>query len=158
MIRGGRIHPRDSRQDTQADRPRPTQSHSILDVWAYVPPSSRTEIDPGRRPGADFTQPQSPGGGNPSRHPVATIQGERLSACLSGSAIGIRHRQHDPASFASTQDQPRIERTSEGSMPLRVVILGANGFIGSALTAAILRTRDWEVYGIDLSNHKLGEL
>ena len=43
-------------------------------------------------------------------------------------------------------------------MPLRVVILGANGFIGSALTAAILRTRDWEVYGIDLSNHKLGEL
>jgi len=43
-------------------------------------------------------------------------------------------------------------------MPLRVVILGANGFIGSALTAAILRARDWEVYGIDLSNHKLGEL
>ena len=43
-------------------------------------------------------------------------------------------------------------------MPLRIVLLGANGFIGSALTAAILRTRDWEVYGIDLSNHKLGEL
>jgi nucleoside-diphosphate-sugar epimerase len=40
----------------------------------------------------------------------------------------------------------------------RVVILGANGFIGSALTAAILRTRDWEVYGIDLSDHKLGNL
>src|SRR6476661_5237772 len=43
-------------------------------------------------------------------------------------------------------------------MAYRVVILGANGFIGSALTAAILRTRDWEVYGMDLSNHKLGEL
>jgi len=43
-------------------------------------------------------------------------------------------------------------------MALRVVILGANGFIGSALTAAILRTRDWEVYGIDLSDHKLGDL
>jgi nucleoside-diphosphate-sugar epimerase len=40
----------------------------------------------------------------------------------------------------------------------RIVILGANGFIGSALTAAILRTRDWEVYGIDLSDHKLGNL
>src|SRR6185503_19197903 len=40
----------------------------------------------------------------------------------------------------------------------RVVILGANGFIGSALTTAILRTRDWEVYGIDLSDHKLGDL
>jgi nucleoside-diphosphate-sugar epimerase len=43
-------------------------------------------------------------------------------------------------------------------MTRRVVILGANGFIGSALTAAILRTRDWEVYGIDLSDHKLGNL
>ncbi|HKU17242.1 MAG TPA: bifunctional UDP-4-keto-pentose/UDP-xylose synthase [Steroidobacteraceae bacterium] len=43
-------------------------------------------------------------------------------------------------------------------MTHRVVILGANGFIGSALTAAILRTRDWEVYGIDLSDHKLGSL
>ena len=43
-------------------------------------------------------------------------------------------------------------------MPLKVVILGANGFIGSALTAAILRTRSWEVYGIDLSDHKLRDL
>jgi nucleoside-diphosphate-sugar epimerase len=38
---------------------------------------------------------------------------------------------------------------------LKVVILGANGFIGSALTNAILRTRPWEVYGMDLSDHKL---
>ncbi|MEP7245512.1 MAG: bifunctional UDP-4-keto-pentose/UDP-xylose synthase [Gammaproteobacteria bacterium] len=41
---------------------------------------------------------------------------------------------------------------------MKVVILGANGFIGSALTAAILRTRAWEVYGIDLSDHKLRDL
>jgi len=43
-------------------------------------------------------------------------------------------------------------------MPLKVMILGANGFIGSALIDAILRQRDWEVYGIDLSDHKLGDL
>jgi nucleoside-diphosphate-sugar epimerase len=43
-------------------------------------------------------------------------------------------------------------------MPYNVVILGANGFIGSALTAAILRDRDWNVFGIDLSDHKLGDL
>jgi nucleoside-diphosphate-sugar epimerase len=43
-------------------------------------------------------------------------------------------------------------------MSQKVVILGANGFIGSALTAAILKTRDWEVFGIDLSDHKLGDL
>jgi nucleoside-diphosphate-sugar epimerase len=43
-------------------------------------------------------------------------------------------------------------------MALKVMILGANGFIGSALTNAILRTRDWEVYAMDLANNKLGDL
>src|SRR3954470_3572780 len=43
-------------------------------------------------------------------------------------------------------------------MSLKVVILGANGFIGTALTDAILKTRDWEIYGMDLSDHKLGDL
>jgi nucleoside-diphosphate-sugar epimerase len=40
----------------------------------------------------------------------------------------------------------------------KIVILGANGFIGSALTRAILRSRPWEVYGLDLSDHKLRDL
>ena len=43
-------------------------------------------------------------------------------------------------------------------MALKVMILGANGFIGSALTTAILRDRSWEVYGMDLSDNKLREL
>ena len=43
-------------------------------------------------------------------------------------------------------------------MTLKVVILGANGFIGSALTTAILRTRPWEVYAMDLADHKLSEV
>jgi nucleoside-diphosphate-sugar epimerase len=38
------------------------------------------------------------------------------------------------------------------------MILGANGFIGSALTGAILRQRDWEVYAMDLSDNKLTDL
>ena len=41
---------------------------------------------------------------------------------------------------------------------MKVMILGANGFIGSALTNAILSSRPWEVYGIDLSDHKLQDL
>jgi nucleoside-diphosphate-sugar epimerase len=40
-------------------------------------------------------------------------------------------------------------------MPLRVLILGANGFIGSSLTRAILERKDWEVYGMDVGSHKL---
>jgi len=41
---------------------------------------------------------------------------------------------------------------------LKVVILGANGFIGSALTTAILRTRAWEVYAMDLFANKLAHV
>jgi nucleoside-diphosphate-sugar epimerase len=44
------------------------------------------------------------------------------------------------------------------AMALKIMILGANGFIGSALTNAILRTRSWEVYGIDLADNKLKDL
>jgi len=40
-------------------------------------------------------------------------------------------------------------------MPLKVLILGANGFIGSSLTRAILKQKDWEVYGMDIGSHKL---
>jgi UDP-4-amino-4-deoxy-L-arabinose formyltransferase / UDP-glucuronic acid dehydrogenase (UDP-4-keto-hexauronic acid decarboxylating) len=41
------------------------------------------------------------------------------------------------------------------TMPLKVLILGANGFIGSSLTTAILKQKDWEVYGMDIGSHKL---
>src|SRR6185295_13369105 len=47
-----------------------------------------------------------------------------------------------------------LESTSS-VMSLRVLILGANGFIGSSLTAAILAQKDWEVYGMDIGSHKL---
>jgi nucleoside-diphosphate-sugar epimerase len=40
-------------------------------------------------------------------------------------------------------------------MPLKVLILGANGFIGSCLTETILQQKDWEVYGMDIGEHKL---
>jgi nucleoside-diphosphate-sugar epimerase len=43
-------------------------------------------------------------------------------------------------------------------MAMKIMILGANGFIGSALTDAILRNRDWEVYGMDLADNKLADL
>ena len=37
----------------------------------------------------------------------------------------------------------------------KVLILGVNGFIGSSLTEAILKQTDWEVYGLDVGDHKL---
>ncbi len=40
-------------------------------------------------------------------------------------------------------------------MPLKVLILGVNGFIGSSLTRAILKQKNWEVYGMDIGSHKL---
>jgi nucleoside-diphosphate-sugar epimerase len=42
-------------------------------------------------------------------------------------------------------------------MPLKVLILGANGFIGSSLTRAILKQKDWEVYGMDIGSNKLDD-
>jgi nucleoside-diphosphate-sugar epimerase len=39
---------------------------------------------------------------------------------------------------------------------VKVLILGVNGFIGNALTRRILETTPWEVFGMDLSSHKLG--
>ncbi len=40
-------------------------------------------------------------------------------------------------------------------MGLKVLILGVNGFIGSHLSETILRTTNWEVYGMDLQQDKL---
>ncbi len=42
-------------------------------------------------------------------------------------------------------------------MSLRVLILGVNGFIGSSLTEQILKQKNWDVYGMDMGNDKLGE-
>ncbi len=38
---------------------------------------------------------------------------------------------------------------------MRILILGANGFIGSHLTDALLRDTDWEVCGLDLASDRL---
>ncbi len=40
----------------------------------------------------------------------------------------------------------------------KVLILGVNGFIGHHLTQAILATTDWEVYGMDMSDSRLGDV
>src|SRR5438046_9219020 len=40
-------------------------------------------------------------------------------------------------------------------MATKFMRLGANGVIGSALTNPTLRSRPWEVYGIDVADNKL---
>jgi nucleoside-diphosphate-sugar epimerase len=42
-------------------------------------------------------------------------------------------------------------------MSVRVLILGVNGFIGSALTERILKDTDWFVYGMDMADNKLDD-
>jgi len=42
-------------------------------------------------------------------------------------------------------------------MAYKVLILGANGFIGSSLTRSILDQKDWVIYGMDTCTHKLGD-
>ncbi|HLA04794.1 MAG TPA: NAD-dependent epimerase/dehydratase family protein, partial [Syntrophales bacterium] len=40
---------------------------------------------------------------------------------------------------------------------MNVLILGVNGFIGHHLTKSILDATDWSVYGMDLSDDRLGK-
>ena len=40
----------------------------------------------------------------------------------------------------------------------KILILGVNGFIGHHLTKRILETTDWEVYGMDMSCNRLGDM
>ncbi len=42
-------------------------------------------------------------------------------------------------------------------MAMNVLILGVNGFIGHHLTKSILEETDWHVYGMDLSDDRLGK-
>ena len=39
----------------------------------------------------------------------------------------------------------------------KILILGVNGFIGHHLTQRILETTEWEVYGMDMASHRLGD-
>ena len=41
---------------------------------------------------------------------------------------------------------------------LRILVLGVNGFIGSHLTKRVVKETDWEIYGMDLSSDRLGEM
>ena len=43
-------------------------------------------------------------------------------------------------------------------MALKILILGVNGFIGSNLSKYILKNRDWEIYGMDISRSKIDDL
>lgn len=43
-------------------------------------------------------------------------------------------------------------------MTKKILILGVNGFIGHHLSKRILETTDWEVYGMDMQNDRLGEI
>jgi len=40
-------------------------------------------------------------------------------------------------------------------MTKKILIIGANGFIGSNLSTHILANKDWEIYAIDLASDKL---
>lgn len=40
-------------------------------------------------------------------------------------------------------------------MSLKILILGVNGFIGNSLAEAILKQKDWEIFGMDMTTNKL---
>jgi FlaA1/EpsC-like NDP-sugar epimerase len=52
-----------------------------------------------------------------------------------------------------------LSRPRAGGTALKtVLILGVNGFIGSALTRRILSDEAWSVTGVDLADHRIADL
>ena len=41
---------------------------------------------------------------------------------------------------------------------MKILVLGVNGFIGSHLVRRVIRDTDWEIFGMDLSSDRLGEI
>ncbi|WP_409364586.1 NAD-dependent epimerase/dehydratase family protein, partial [Cupriavidus pauculus] len=61
---------------------------------------------------------------------------------------GVRHRV----------PEHHLRTVHRGKPMKKVLILGVNGFIGHHLTRRILETTPWEVYGMDMSSDRLGDL
>lgn len=53
---------------------------------------------------------------------------------------------------------PSLRSTMQVRQPTRVLILGANGFIGNALSERLLEAGRYEVHGMDLQNDKITRL
>src|SRR5512140_889436 len=80
---------------------------------------------------------------------------------LAGPSAAIESRVcticRKKASRSYHAEPPVTTKESESTMPLKILILGVNGFIGNSLTEHILNNRDWEVYGMDMSADKLDQ-
>ena len=61
----------------------------------------------------------------------------------------------DGLSRGSTGGRRKASTHKEGFGPMKILILGAGGFIGASLTEAILEKTDWHVVGLDLHEDKL---
>ena len=55
------------------------------------------------------------------------------------------------------RDHPLFCRQGRDDVIMKILILGVNGFIGHHLTKRILDETDWAVYGMDLSDDRLGK-
>ena len=50
-----------------------------------------------------------------------------------------------------------VKKNHTGIIMKKVLILGINGFIGSALSESILKNTNWEIYGMDMGTDKIAD-
>jgi UDP-4-amino-4-deoxy-L-arabinose formyltransferase/UDP-glucuronic acid dehydrogenase (UDP-4-keto-hexauronic acid decarboxylating) len=92
-----------------------------------------------------------------------------LTVACDGGALEITTGQVEdgvPVSGAQLADELGLVTGSKfGDKPIRnkdgkkkILILGVNGFIGNHLSEHLLKTGDFEVYGMDINNHSLDRL
>lgn len=94
-----------------------------------------------------------------------------LIACGKGGALKIEFAEQDGGIYSSGEqlasDARLVERMAFGpsgkarmdsQRKRSVLILGVNGFIGSALSERLLKSGDYEVYGLDLRSNYIEHL
>ncbi len=95
---------------------------------------------------------------NGARPGKSIIEWNRLSS-RAGGRHGSLEVLRRPAGRETEHDGAALVRSCAGRgpgriRPLKVLILGVNGFIGNALTERFLTTTDWEVFGLDMADRQ----
>jgi UDP-4-amino-4-deoxy-L-arabinose formyltransferase/UDP-glucuronic acid dehydrogenase (UDP-4-keto-hexauronic acid decarboxylating) len=107
---------------------------------------------------------------NGTGHPGEVLSTNPLTVACGSGAVEIVQGQSTDGLWASGEQLasemnivPRMKfgrgaASVKGTKPVRVLILGVNGFIGSHLSERILQHEGYEVYGMDLNKDNLGSV
>ncbi len=140
---------------TLAGRPARVLRTRVIEAHG-APHSPALAVDR-RCPRRDLRRRRTPararaGARRPARH------GRAVSRCGGRRARGAAHVRAGGRLTAGVRAVKCAVNPRNGHLMKRVLILGVNGFIGHHLSQAIIRSTDWEIYGMDMQADRIGDL